>query len=236
MATVLIIDDDLQFRQLVVLAVHPAGHVVVEAGGAREAEKLLLTLKPDLVLIDGLLPDADGSTWIHERRKTVTAPVIFVSAFWKGDRAARELHAKVKPAGFLRKPATPEQILAEIGRVLGTAGAAVPLSASDRTAFDAMRVEYASDLPARLARLRRQLAGVQQRPGDSVLFAETRREAHELAGTAGSFGFDELTVVGNHLERALLKWQTTRVATAWAPIASEIANLEWWEASHPAAA
>jgi len=231
--TVLVIDDDVQFRKLAGHALRAAGHDVVEAGRAREAESKLATLKPDLVIIDGLLPDADGAAWIAKRRKTIGAPYIFTSAFWKGPRDERFLKAEVKPAGFLRKPASPEQIQAEVARVFGESQPALP-SAADAAAFEALRTEYVSELPERLAKLRRQLGSVEQRPRDPVVFAEARSQAHELAGTAGSFGYDELTALGNQLERALLSWKSNVCAAAWAPIASAIASLEWWQACVPA--
>ena len=237
MATVLVIDDDAQFQKLVAVALQPAGHQVVEAGRVRDAESRLATLKPDVVLVDGLLPDGDGASWAAAKRKTLGAPIIFVSAFWRGTRETRELQANAKLAGLLRKPATPEQILAEVERVLGSSAPVQPATtAASSEEFEALRAEYTSELPERLARLRRQLKTVQQRPRDTVLFAEVRREAHELAGTAGSFGFEDLTALGNDLERALLKWQGTSAASAWAPILLTISSLEWWQACLPAAA
>jgi DNA-binding response OmpR family regulator len=229
-ATVLLIDDDVQFRKLAGHALRAAGHDLVEAGRASEAESKLATLRPDLVIIDGLLPDADGAVWIAKRRKTIGAPYIFTSAFWKGPRDERFLKAEVKPAGFLRKPASPEQIQAEVARVLGDLQPALP-SGADVAGFEALRSEYVAELPERLARLHRQLASMEQRPRDPVLFAEARSQAHELAGTAGSFGYDELTALGNELERALLSWKANSNAAAWAPIARAMGNLEWWQAA-----
>jgi DNA-binding response OmpR family regulator len=236
MAKVLVIDDDAVFRKLVSVSLEAEGHDVVEAGRVRDAEARLSTLKPDVILVDGLLPDGDGAVWIAKRRKALGVPVIFATAFWKGNRESRELHANAKPDGLLRKPATPEQIVAEVDRVLGKPSRArSPMGASPAT-WEALRAEYESELPGRLANLHEQLRTVQQRPRDTVLFAEVRREAHELAGTAGSFGFDELTTIGNELERALLKWQATAAAAAWAPIAQALSHLEWWLACLPAAA
>jgi HPt (histidine-containing phosphotransfer) domain-containing protein len=130
----------------------------------------------------------------------------------------------------------PEQIVAEVDRVLGKPSRAASAATALPETFEALRVEYESELPERLGRLCQQLRTVQQRPRDTVLFAEVRREAHELAGTAGSFGFDDLTVLGNQLEAALLKWQGTALAATWAPIAQALSTLEWWLASLPVAA
>ena len=235
MPKILVIDDDANFRKLVSVSLDAAGYEVVAAGRIRDAETRLATLKPDTILVDGLLPDGDGAAWIAKRRKALGVPVIFASAFWKGTRESRELNANAKPDGFLRKPATPEQILAEVERVLCVSLPAASLASAPES-FEALSAEYAAGLPERLAQLRKGLATVEKRPRDTVLFAEVRREAHELAGTAGSFGFDELTAIGNELELALMKWQKSAVAAAWTPIARAISKLEWWLACLPAAA
>ena len=61
MRTILILDDERVFRRLVVVdALQKRGHRVLEAGRAVEADLLLSSEQPDLPLIDGLLPDTTG--------------------------------------------------------------------------------------------------------------------------------------------------------------------------------
>ena len=235
MARILVVDDDARFRQLVTVALRPADHSVLDAGCARDADTILARERVELILIDGLLPDADGSRWISDRRKTLGAPFIFVSAFWKGTRDARQLQADLKPSGFLRKPTTAEQILQEVERVLGARLARCALSGADLNELETMRVEYAASVPGRIAQIRRGLEQLRQRPRDAVLFAETRRHVHEVAGTGGSFGFEELGNICAHLEQALVAWRSTGHAS-WASIAAnDRALVAWAECSHRAA-
>ena len=92
------------------------------------------------------------------------------------------------------------------------------------------RVEFTSALSDRLARLRCTLQQLRQRPHDSGLFAETRNAVHELAGTAGSFGLEELSEVGLRVEQALLAWHARGAApTAWAAVADADAALAEFE-------
>ena len=66
------------------------------------------------------------------------------------------------------------------------------------------RVEFfTSGLSDRLAQIRWALEQLRQRPQDTGLFAETRNWLHELAGTADSFGLEELSEIGTRLEQAL---------------------------------
>jgi DNA-binding response OmpR family regulator len=228
MPQILVIDDDRNFRHLVTVALRPAGHEILEAGSAREAESILARGRVDLLLVDGLLPDADGSQWISERRKTVGAPFIFVSAFWKAGRDARQLHADVKPAGFLRKPATAEQILGEVQKVFGSSPRCV-LSGADLDDLEAMRIEYAASVPGRMAEIRLGVEQLRRRARDPVLFAETRRHVHEMAGTAGSFGFEPLSEICARLEQALLAWRSRGDELSWAAVGIEERALVRWE-------
>jgi chemotaxis protein histidine kinase CheA len=86
------------------------------------------------------------------------------------------------------------------------------------------RVEFTSGLPDRLAQIRWALEQLRQRPHDTGLFAETRNSVQDLAGTAGSFGLEELSEIGTRLEQALLAWRG-RGATAWAAVAGADAAL-----------
>jgi HPt (histidine-containing phosphotransfer) domain-containing protein len=88
------------------------------------------------------------------------------------------------------------------------------------------RVEFSSGLSDRLAQIRCALQQLRQRPHDAGLFAETRNTVHELAGTAGSFGLEELSEVGLRVEQALLAWHARGAApTAWAAVADADAAL-----------
>ncbi|MFL5312440.1 MAG: Hpt domain-containing protein [Myxococcales bacterium] len=92
------------------------------------------------------------------------------------------------------------------------------------------RVEFTSGLSDRLARIRCALEQLRQRPHDCGLFKETRNSVHELAGTAGSFGLDELSDIGLRVEQALLAWHARGAApAAWAAVADADASLADFE-------
>ncbi len=88
------------------------------------------------------------------------------------------------------------------------------------------RVEFTSGLPDRLAQIRWALEQLRQRPHDTGLFAETRNSVQDLAGTAGSFGLEELSEIGTRLDQALLAWRGRgALAAAWAAVADADAAL-----------
>jgi CheY-like chemotaxis protein len=223
---ILIIDDDANFRRLVGAALRPGGHRLLEAERLSAAEAILSTERPDLVLVDRLLPDGDGTAWMATRNATLGIPFIFASAFRNG---RGQLHPDANPAGFLRKPASPEAIATEVGRVLALT-TPVSVASGGETEFEALRAEYCAELPARLAQIRRALEGVRRTPRDTTRFTAARTLVHELAGTAGSFGYDDLSVIGNRIEEALVAWQSWGGGAAeWAPVVAGARALAEWE-------
>lgn len=112
---VLIIEDDEQSRELLRRVVEDAGHEVIAAvesvGAAMGA--LLDDLPPDVVLLDYMLPDANGAEFLRTVRKLPASPrVAIVSAAPNLERNA-ELTA-LRPDAIIRKPIALKEIVAFI--------------------------------------------------------------------------------------------------------------------------
>lgn len=95
MATILVVEDDHDIRELVRLALETAGHTVVEASSGEEAIQQALQRPPDLILMDISLPgQTDGITATrHLRAQSATAdtPIIALTAHaMRGDRERAE--------------------------------------------------------------------------------------------------------------------------------------------------
>lgn len=125
MRTVLILDDDKVFRRLLQASLEPTGYRVLQAGRGSEADALVAFGAPDLVVLDGLLPDTTGVAWLARYRDAGFAwPVVFVTSFWK---TLREFHLVTKTLGavdLLRKPIEPKSVVARVQAVLGDAAVA----------------------------------------------------------------------------------------------------------------
>src|ERR1700737_4352786 len=81
-ASVLVIDDDPQIRQLIARLLQPAGYRVEEAGSAGEGMEKLRTSPPDLILLDMQLPDRSGHDLLTEIRsepRTRLTPVVMIT-------------------------------------------------------------------------------------------------------------------------------------------------------------
>ncbi|MBW3624518.1 MAG: response regulator transcription factor [Armatimonadetes bacterium] len=77
--TVLIIDDDADVRNLVRAGLESRGTQVLEAANGQEGYALALRSKPDLVLLDILMPVMDGLTTCQRLRQKSTLPILFLS-------------------------------------------------------------------------------------------------------------------------------------------------------------
>lgn len=60
MAKIMVVDDERDFLAMAGRLLREAGHEVIEAGGGVEALDKLKSVKPDLILLDVMMPDLDG--------------------------------------------------------------------------------------------------------------------------------------------------------------------------------
>lgn len=113
---VLIVDDEQDARELVrrFLAEHHA--VPVVAGSAAEAEGLLVTFTPDIIVSDIGMPVKDGYDFIRRvRMRGIKSPAIALTAFARAEDRIRSLQAGFQ--SHLPKPVEPAELLALIIRL-----------------------------------------------------------------------------------------------------------------------
>ncbi len=116
-ATILHVDDDLEIAQLVQDTLEPRGYRIVHvANGAQLKEKLQEGFEPDLILLDLMLPDADGLVLCADLNERSDVPIIIVS----GTTRKRDsiLGFKLGADDFLAKPFHVEELEARVEAVL----------------------------------------------------------------------------------------------------------------------
>lgn len=213
MTTLLLVDDDACFRQMVGAVVAGRGHELLEAGRCEDGERLIRDGKPELLIVDGLLPDGDGAAWVGRLRASgVKLPVLFVSAFRNAARDPSRLQRDFGIESFLAKPTTPGLLLARIEKMLqDRVHAAAPdavLGPDELQALEEMRRDYAARLPAVVQGIQAALEQLRSTPHDPAAQSAARRRAHDVAGTAGSFGFDALGDLCAAIEEAIASLQS----------------------------
>ncbi len=114
---VLLIDDDERIRLYVSELLASEGYAVQGAGDADSAELALERFKPELILLDIMIPGMDGQEISYELRRhpaTRNIPLILVS----GDRLLASKAAKVRADAYLSKPFDADDLLALVARFL----------------------------------------------------------------------------------------------------------------------
>ncbi|SAL81519.1 DNA-binding response regulator KdpE [Caballeronia terrestris] len=110
--TVVMIEDDRQIRRFVRATLEAQGMNVIEAETGQQGLREAATRKPDLIVVDLGLPDADGIDVIRELRNWSSQPVIVLSA-----RTHEETKVAALDAGaddYLTKPFGVSELLARI--------------------------------------------------------------------------------------------------------------------------
>ena len=122
MSTLLLVDDAAYMRRLVGIMAKKGGHKVVgETETGIQAVELYAQLKPDLVILDILMPDIDGIEVMLLCKQF--KPDIYIIAISGGGRIDAEhylrLATELGANAILRKPFTVNELLKSIEKVLG---------------------------------------------------------------------------------------------------------------------
>ena len=119
MATILIVDDEPAIRDLVDITLDLAGYKSISASNAHEALVSVIDKKPDLILLDWMLPGGSGIDLARRlRRDEITAviPIIMLTAKTSEDNKVQGLNVGVDD--YVTKPFSPRELVARINTVL----------------------------------------------------------------------------------------------------------------------
>jgi CheY-like chemotaxis protein len=119
----LIVDDEPDAVLILAKTLSARGYEVITAGRGQQAVMLAKVEKPDLILLDILMPDMDGTqvaAVLQEDPATKNIPVIFLTCLIT--KKTQEIGSRYHDAGrylFISKPYDLDKLLAEIDRLIG---------------------------------------------------------------------------------------------------------------------
>lgn len=113
---ILVVDDDQHINELLRLYLEKEGYAVASAYDGAEALRTFTEQKPDLVLLDIMLPGMDGWQVCREIRKQSSKPVIMVTA--KGETFDKVLGLELGADDYVVKPFDTKEVVARIKAVL----------------------------------------------------------------------------------------------------------------------
>ncbi len=124
-ANVLVVDDEAAIREMIEFALRRVGMVVRGAGDARQALSSISDCKPDIILMDWMMPGVSGLDLTRRlRRDSVTSdiPIIMLTAKVTEDDRVAGLEAGTDD--YVVKPFSPRELIARIQAVLRRASPA----------------------------------------------------------------------------------------------------------------
>ncbi|MFA5495733.1 MAG: phosphate regulon transcriptional regulator PhoB [Porticoccaceae bacterium] len=117
--TILIIDDEAAIRDMVGIALEVAGFRCLQAENARDGHALIIDEKPDLVLLDWMMPATSGIELLRRLRRdelTEKTPVIMLTAKTEEDNLVQGLEGGADD--YITKPFSPRELIARAKAVL----------------------------------------------------------------------------------------------------------------------
>lgn len=112
MAKILVIEDELKIQQIIRAYLEKEGYEIYTANNGMKGLQLIGELKPDLVVLDLMLPELPGEQLLAELRQTSNTPVIILSA--KSSEEERIFGLNIGADDYLAKPFSPRELVARV--------------------------------------------------------------------------------------------------------------------------
>lgn len=116
---VLIVDDEAPIREMLSLALEMAGYQCIEAENAQQAHAAVVDNRPDLILLDWMMPGTSGIELARRLKRdelTAAIPIIMLTA--KGDEDNKVLGLEAGADDYITKPFSPRELVARLKAVL----------------------------------------------------------------------------------------------------------------------
>ena len=137
--TVLIIEDEKNISDLLKLYLKKEGYTVETAADGSEGLQMFRSLKPDLVLLDLMMPVMDGWAVCKAIRAESQTPVIMLTA--KSETDDKVTGLKIGADDYITKPFEMKEVLARIEAVLRRSDCASPETTARRLSFEKLTID-----------------------------------------------------------------------------------------------
>jgi len=110
--TILVVEDEPSLQETLVYNLKKEGYTVEAVGDGREALDLARQFKPDLIVLDLMLPSMDGFEVTRILRKEMTTPILMLTA--RDDEIDRVVGLEVGADDYLTKPFSMRELMARV--------------------------------------------------------------------------------------------------------------------------
>jgi len=122
--TIMIVDDEKRLVSLVESYLTQEGYHVVSANNGKEALPIASREKPDLIILDIMMPEMDGYEFMRTHRTEMDTPIILLTA--RVDDEERVIGLELGADDYITKPFRPRELVARVRAVLRRAGKTEP--------------------------------------------------------------------------------------------------------------
>ena len=136
MPTILVVDDDPHIREVIRFALQKAGFATLEAENGAQALARFQEASPDLVVLDIVMPELDGTEVCKALRRISTVPIVFLSS--RDDEVDRILGLELGGDDYVTKPFSPRELTARVRAILRRGKSETP----DPAAASEHRIEH----------------------------------------------------------------------------------------------
>ncbi len=133
-ASVLVVDDERKIRDVLARYLEAAGFAVLVADSGQKALEVVARARPDLVVLDLMLPDLSGEEVLRSVRTLAEVPIIVLTA--KSSEEDRVANLRQGADDYVVKPFSPRELVARVEAVLRRSGP----PAAGELAFDQGRL------------------------------------------------------------------------------------------------
>lgn len=112
MQSVLVVDDDPHIREVVCFALEQQGFQTLIARDGKEALSQHRAHKPDLIILDILMPELDGIAVCHSLREISNVPILLLSS--RDEELDRVLGLEAGADDYIGKPFSPRELIARV--------------------------------------------------------------------------------------------------------------------------
>ncbi|MBO5078210.1 MAG: response regulator transcription factor [Oscillospiraceae bacterium] len=137
--SVLVVEDDRNIQELLQMYLEKEGYAVTVAGDGGQGLTKFRSIKPDLVLLDVMMPVMDGWTVCKTIRAESKTPVIMLTA--KGELDDKVMGLKAGADDYVTKPFEMKELIARIEAVLRRAEGSAAEKKARRLVFDKLVID-----------------------------------------------------------------------------------------------
>ena len=138
---ILVVDDEPRFVRLVEANLQTEGFDVLKAKNGQEAIDLTVSQKPELILLDVMMPEMDGFAVCERIREFSTVPIIMLTA--KGDEEHKVRGLNLGADDYVIKPFSANELLARVRAVLRRAQRTAPDFGDSRFSRGDLNIDFA---------------------------------------------------------------------------------------------